>query len=257
MRIIDADGHVAENPSLAIEAMKCWTQHVTASTDGRPRLRIEGRHYPEDHGPGAGVPVEHGLSAADGINCSTVSTSRRWPNRAARRIPEGSAGAVRRIRAAARAARLDHPPHQGRGRGPQDGERTRGAARRLARCRAARCNSAPNWSFTRVPRRHSKAVGRSHSWPAKPRCTPSRPATRLCTPGSRATAPHSTRSVDSSSGRRPSDYRGVAVVRVPLRSVSTVYQRRGDWVVVLAFLVVMSAGVVAALQRPDSSDLIA
>jgi uncharacterized protein len=46
MQIIDADGHVAENPSLAIEAMKRWPHRVTASADGKPRLVIEGRNYP-------------------------------------------------------------------------------------------------------------------------------------------------------------------------------------------------------------------
>ncbi|MGH3969258.1 MAG: amidohydrolase family protein, partial [Mycobacterium sp.] len=72
MRIIDADGHVAETPALAIEMMKRWPQHVSPSTDGRPRFLIEGRHYPEDNGPGAGVPVEHGLSRAAGIDCSSA-----------------------------------------------------------------------------------------------------------------------------------------------------------------------------------------
>ncbi len=72
MRIIDADGHVAETPSLAIEMMKRWPQHVTTSADGRPRFMIEGRYYPEDRGPGAGVPVEHGLSKAPGINCASA-----------------------------------------------------------------------------------------------------------------------------------------------------------------------------------------
>ena len=71
MRIIDADGHVAESPSLAIEAMKRWPEHVRPSSRGRPRLMIEGRIYPEDRGPGAGVPAEHGLSRAAGINCTS------------------------------------------------------------------------------------------------------------------------------------------------------------------------------------------
>ena len=35
MRIIDADGHVAEGPSLAIEAMQRWPQHITPRADGR------------------------------------------------------------------------------------------------------------------------------------------------------------------------------------------------------------------------------
>ena len=64
MRIIDADGHVAENPSLAIEAIKRWPDHVKPSTDRRLRLMIEGRYYPEDEGPGAGCPPEHGISVS-------------------------------------------------------------------------------------------------------------------------------------------------------------------------------------------------
>ncbi|MCW2650124.1 MAG: hypothetical protein JWR32_1100 [Mycobacterium sp.] len=71
MRIIDADGHVAEGASLVGEAMQRWPAHITVSTNGRPRLMIEGRSYPEDHGPGAGCPPQHGLSTASGINCSS------------------------------------------------------------------------------------------------------------------------------------------------------------------------------------------
>ena len=38
----------------------------------RPGLVIEGRNYPESSGPGAGCPPEHGISAADGINCRSA-----------------------------------------------------------------------------------------------------------------------------------------------------------------------------------------
>jgi len=55
MRIIDADGHVAEGASLAIEAMQRWPEHITPRSDGRA-LVIEGRNYPEADGPGAGCP---------------------------------------------------------------------------------------------------------------------------------------------------------------------------------------------------------
>jgi uncharacterized protein len=72
MQIIDADGHVAETPSLAIEALKRWPNHVKPSSDGRARLVIEGRNYPEDSGPGAGCPPEHGISKAPDINCRSV-----------------------------------------------------------------------------------------------------------------------------------------------------------------------------------------
>ena len=44
MRIVDADGHVAEGTSLALEAMQRWPQHIRPRTDGRPSLVIEGRH---------------------------------------------------------------------------------------------------------------------------------------------------------------------------------------------------------------------
>src|SRR6476661_8582295 len=71
MRIIDADGHVAEGASLAIEAMQRWPEHITPRSDGRA-LVIEGRNYPEADGPGAGCPREHGLSTADGIDYSSA-----------------------------------------------------------------------------------------------------------------------------------------------------------------------------------------
>jgi hypothetical protein len=72
MQIVDADGHVAEGATLAIEAMRRWPDKITLRTDGRPSLRIEGRHYPEDKGPGAGCPPEHGLSTVEGIDWSTA-----------------------------------------------------------------------------------------------------------------------------------------------------------------------------------------
>ena len=72
MEIIDADGHVAEGTSLALEAMRRWPQHIKPRTDGRPSLKIEGRHYPEDQGPGAGCPPEHGLSTVAGLNWSSA-----------------------------------------------------------------------------------------------------------------------------------------------------------------------------------------
>ena len=56
----------------------------------------------------------------------------------------------------------------------------------------------------------------------------------------------------------PSGYRGVTVVEVPLGSVTTGYQRLGDWVLGLAFSVLAAAGVLATLgpagaPRPESS----
>src|SRR3954452_12511860 len=70
MRIVDADGHVVEGASLAIEAMRRWPHLVAPRPDGRG-LVIEGRNYPEDSGPGAGCPTQHGLSAAPGLHCTT------------------------------------------------------------------------------------------------------------------------------------------------------------------------------------------
>jgi predicted TIM-barrel fold metal-dependent hydrolase len=62
MQIIDADGHVAEARELIGETMQRWPEHVTIGEGGKPHLRIEGRRYPEPHGPGAGCPPEHGLN---------------------------------------------------------------------------------------------------------------------------------------------------------------------------------------------------
>ena len=46
----------------------------------------------------------------------------------------------------------------------------------------------------------------------------------------------------------PSIYRGVIVVEVPLGSRTTVYQRLGDWVLVLAFSILAAAAVTATLR---------
>jgi len=43
MKIIDADGHVAEGAALGQRAMERWPQHVKISFSGRPSLLIEGR----------------------------------------------------------------------------------------------------------------------------------------------------------------------------------------------------------------------
>ncbi len=73
MTIVDADGHVAEGSTLPLEAMKRWPQFVTARSDGKPGLTVEGRNHPEDSGPGAGCPPQHGLSVADGIDWSSAA----------------------------------------------------------------------------------------------------------------------------------------------------------------------------------------
>jgi predicted TIM-barrel fold metal-dependent hydrolase len=72
MRIVDADGHVAEGAALTVQCLERWPDKVTFRNDGRPSLAIEGRHYPEDKGPGAGCPPEHGLSVVEGINWGSV-----------------------------------------------------------------------------------------------------------------------------------------------------------------------------------------
>lgn len=72
MRIIDADGHVAENSSLAIEAIQRWPEHVKPGRHGRLGLMVEGRNYPEDRGPGTGCPPEHGISDVPDINCQSA-----------------------------------------------------------------------------------------------------------------------------------------------------------------------------------------
>jgi apolipoprotein N-acyltransferase len=47
---------------------------------------------------------------------------------------------------------------------------------------------------------------------------------------------------------RPAGYRGATVVPVPLGSVSTLYQRLGDWVLALAFSIVVCTCAVGALR---------
>lgn len=74
MQIVDADGHAAEGASLALQAMERWPQFIELRSDGRPSLLIEGRRYPDDTGPGAGCPAEHGLSRAEGIDYSTAQS---------------------------------------------------------------------------------------------------------------------------------------------------------------------------------------
>ena len=95
MKIVDADGHVAEGSTLAVEAMRRWPQHIQARTDGRPGLTIEGRNHPEDRGPGAGCPPDRpdlGAAApAAGVRGGVGSRDRAGP--AARPVrPGGAAG---------------------------------------------------------------------------------------------------------------------------------------------------------------------
>jgi predicted TIM-barrel fold metal-dependent hydrolase len=61
---IDADAHVIEGIGLASEALSRWPDKVklARTSDGTPVFTIEGRVYPESHGPGAGCPPQHGLT---------------------------------------------------------------------------------------------------------------------------------------------------------------------------------------------------
>lgn len=54
---------------------------------------------------------------------------------------------------------------------------------------------------------------------------------------------------------RPSSYRGAAVVRVPLGSVTTVYQRLGDWVLACAFSI-SALAIAAVASRRRHADLL-
>jgi len=47
----------------------------------------------------------------------------------------------------------------------------------------------------------------------------------------------------------PATERGVIVVDVPLGSHATAYQRLGDWVLVLAFSILVGAGVIATVKH--------
>ena len=79
------------------------------------------------------------------VNVDARAPGRRNPQvlgahrseRSARLVLEDTAGAVRRIRAAAAAARLGHPAHQGCGRGPTSRRRTGVAEHPVARDRTA------------------------------------------------------------------------------------------------------------------------
>ncbi|RIK95853.1 MAG: amidohydrolase [Proteobacteria bacterium] len=68
MRTIDADAHVVEGIPFAAEALARWPDRVQVrqAEDGTPYFAIEGRRYPEQRGPGAGCPPQHGLTRAAG-----------------------------------------------------------------------------------------------------------------------------------------------------------------------------------------------
>ena len=73
VKIVDADGHVAEGATLVGQVMERWPDKVALVAGSPPRLTVEGRRYPESEGPGAGCPAEHGLSTVDGIQPGSVA----------------------------------------------------------------------------------------------------------------------------------------------------------------------------------------
>ena len=54
-------------PSLAVEAMQRWPDHITPRADGRG-LVIEGRNYPEAAAPAPAVLASTACARADGID---------------------------------------------------------------------------------------------------------------------------------------------------------------------------------------------
>ena len=67
VEFVDADAHVVE-VDLGRECLRRWPDVFTLHEGVVPEIRTEGRRYPEDKGPGAGCPPQHGLSTAEGIN---------------------------------------------------------------------------------------------------------------------------------------------------------------------------------------------
>ena len=65
VEFVDADAHVVE-VELGRECLRLWPEAFTLHQGVLPEIRTEGRRYPEDKGPGAGCPPEHGLSSGGG-----------------------------------------------------------------------------------------------------------------------------------------------------------------------------------------------
>ena len=72
MQIVDADGHVAEGASLALEAMKRWPQYIKLRTDGRPQPDDRGPPLSGGRRPGCRLPARARAEPVDGIDCSTA-----------------------------------------------------------------------------------------------------------------------------------------------------------------------------------------
>jgi predicted TIM-barrel fold metal-dependent hydrolase len=60
---IDADAHLIEGIPFAAEALQRWPGKVQVlqAPGGTPYLAMEGRRYPQQDGPGAGCPPQHGI----------------------------------------------------------------------------------------------------------------------------------------------------------------------------------------------------
>ena len=67
--VVDSDAHVVEGSSFMQEMGERFPDKVRFTIGEKgPSLVIEGRPYPEDHGPGAGCPPAEGLCLDRGIN---------------------------------------------------------------------------------------------------------------------------------------------------------------------------------------------
>ena len=65
VEFVDADAHLVET-ALVPECLKRWPNEFTIGPD--QQIQTEGRRYPEDKGPGAGCPPQHGLTKVEGVN---------------------------------------------------------------------------------------------------------------------------------------------------------------------------------------------
>jgi uncharacterized protein len=68
LEIVDADAHMIESPSFFAELLGRFPDQVTVRTDTTLGVLVEGRAYPDAHGPGAGCPPEKGMTEAEGVD---------------------------------------------------------------------------------------------------------------------------------------------------------------------------------------------
>lgn len=69
--MVDADAHVVEGSRLVPDILKRFPEQVSVRADGVLGILVEGRPYPDPVGPGAGCPVDKGLTEAEGVDPST------------------------------------------------------------------------------------------------------------------------------------------------------------------------------------------